>query len=155
MKSASVILDLRGTEVAQDEVALLQHPLTAGVILFTRNYQSPEQLSRLCDQIKTFNSDLLITVDHEGGRVQRFRDGFTRLPSMGQIGVFYHTHQRHAMRIAELTGFVLAAELRLCGVDLSYAPVLDLDMNMNDVIGDHLLLFRHQNMQIMTEEEAV
>lgn len=136
MNRASVILDLRGTEVADDEVALLQHPSTAGVILFTRNYQSKDQLCRLCDQIKTFNSELLITVDHEGGRVQRFREGFTRVPAMGKIGEYYLSHQRHAMRLAELSGFVLAAELRLCGVDLTYAPVLDLNVGMNEVIGD-------------------
>ncbi|GAA3917183.1 beta-N-acetylhexosaminidase [Litoribacillus peritrichatus] len=136
MNRASVILDLRGTEVADDEVALLQHPSTAGVILFSRNYQSKDQLCRLCDQIKTFNSELLITVDHEGGRVQRFREGFTRVPAMGKIGEYYLSHQRHAMRLAELSGFVLAAELRLCGVDLTYAPVLDLNVGMNEVIGD-------------------
>ncbi|GLQ30202.1 beta-N-acetylhexosaminidase [Litoribrevibacter albus] len=133
---ASVVLDLKGLSVADDEISLLQHPLTAGVILFTRNFESKEQLISLCSEIKSINPDLFISVDHEGGRVQRFRDGFTRIPSMGAIGRLYHDHQRYAMRIAELAGFVMAAELRLCGVDLSYAPVLDLNLGLNDVIGD-------------------
>lgn len=133
---ASVVLDLKGVSVAEDEVALLKHPSTAGVILFTRNYQSTSQLQSLCAEIKAINPDLFISVDHEGGRVQRFRDGFTRIPAMGAIGRLYHDHQRFAMRIAELAGFVMAAELRLCGVDLSYAPVLDLNLGLNDVIGD-------------------
>ncbi|MFC3151259.1 beta-N-acetylhexosaminidase [Litoribrevibacter euphylliae] len=133
---ASVVLDLKGVTVAEDEVELLTHPLTAGVILFTRNYQSKEQLQSLCSEIKSINPKLFISVDHEGGRVQRFRDGFTKIPAMGAIGRLYHDHQRFAMRIAELAGFVMAAELRLCGVDLSYAPVLDLDLGLNEVIGD-------------------
>lgn len=133
---ASVVLDLKGTSVADDEHALLQHPSTAGVILFTRNFESKAQLTALCAEIKSINPALFISVDHEGGRVQRFRDEFTRIPSMGTIGRLYHDHQRYAMRIAELAGFVMAAELRQCGVDLSYAPVLDLDLGLNEVIGD-------------------
>ena len=136
LSTASVVLDLRGLQVEEDEIALLTHPLTAGVILFSRNYESKEQLTQLCQQIKAINAELFISVDHEGGRVQRFREGFTEIPSMGKIGRLYHHHQRYAMRIAELSGFVLAAELRLCGVDLSYAPVLDLNLEMNEVIGD-------------------
>jgi beta-N-acetylhexosaminidase len=133
---ASVVLDLKGVSVADDEIDLLRHPSTGGVILFSRNYQSREQLTQLCQNIKSINPALFISVDHEGGRVQRFREQFTRIPSMGSIGRLYHKHQRYAMRIAELAGFVMAAELRLCGVDLSYAPVLDLDRGMNEVIGD-------------------
>ena len=136
MKKAAVVLDLKGFEVADDELDLLTHPLTGGVILFTRNYQNPEQLQNLCRQIKKVNPDLVISVDHEGGRVQRFREGFTRLPSMVQIGNLYKSHQRYAMQMAEWAGFVMASELRCAGVDLSYAPVLDLDKSLNDVIGD-------------------
>jgi beta-N-acetylhexosaminidase len=134
--SASVVLDLRGTVVEPDEVELLTHPMTAGVILFSRNFETTDQLTQLCSQIKSHNPALFISVDHEGGRVQRFREGFTRVPAMGTIGRVYKEHQRYAMNVAEMSGFVLAAELILCGVDLSYAPVLDLDLGLNDVIGD-------------------
>lgn len=132
-----VILDLIGTELNQEEKELLQHPHVGGIILFTRNYHDPEQLVQLCRSIRlTRKSPLLITVDHEGGRVQRFRDGFTRLPSMGQIGATYKDKPDLARRMAESCGWIMAAELLAVGIDLSFAPVLDLNKDNNPAIGD-------------------
>ena len=116
---------------------MLAHPDVGGVILFARNYASPEQVSRLTTDIHAVRTPpLLIAVDHEGGRVQRFREGFTRLPAMRDLGVL-HDHSPVAARdLARNVGSVLAHELRACGVDFSFAPVLDLDYGRSGVIGD-------------------
>lgn len=132
-----VIVDLLGPELSQEEKDILNHPLVGGVILFTRNYVNPEQLIQLCKDIRAARSTpLLITVDHEGGRVQRFRDGFTRLPSMGQIGQVYLEESDAGFKMAEACGWLLATELLAVGVDLSFAPVLDLDKGICPAIGN-------------------
>ena len=145
INQSPIIIDIAGLTLTKIDVKRLLHPLTGGVILFTRNWQSREQLSSLCRDIKRIRSDLLICVDHEGGRVQRFKtDGFTHLPPMGALGVMWHsdTNSREgsgalrAMNAATACGYVLAAELRACGVDLSFTPVLDLDWGTSGVIGD-------------------
>lgn len=131
------MLDVAGTELTDEERATLRHPLVGGVILFTRNYASPEQLATLTAEIHALRSPpLLVAVDHEGGRVQRFRDGFTRLPPMRALGLQWERDRSGALRAARAVGYVLAAELRACGVDLSFAPVLDLDHGPSGVIGD-------------------
>ncbi len=131
-----VMLDVAGHEVSAEEREILQHPLVGGVILFARNYAAPEQLRALTAAIRAVRPGLLISVDHEGGRVQRFRDGFTRLPAMRRFGAEWESDPAAARVAARHAGFVLAAELRAHDVDLSYAPVLDLDYGVSTVIGD-------------------
>lgn len=131
------MVDLLGTTLSQEEKEILQHPLVGGVILFSRNFESADQVAALCQQIHALRSPhLLIAVDHEGGRVQRFRQDFTRLPPVAAIGKQYHQHPQQALQRAEQTGWLMAAELRAVGVDFSFAPVLDLDYGVSEVIGD-------------------
>lgn len=132
-----VVADVAGLVLTDDDRRRLTHPLVGGVILFTRNYQSPSQLAALTAEIHDLRRPaLLIAVDHEGGRVQRFRDGFTAIPPMRRLGDLWDTDQQRACRAAEATGYVLAAELLACGVDLSFAPVLDIDYGNSSIIGD-------------------
>jgi beta-N-acetylhexosaminidase len=134
------MLDVAGKELNAEDRELLCHPLVGGVILFSRNFDTPEQLSRLTGEIHALRQPpLLIAVDHEGGRVQRFREGFTRLPAMRFLGNLWDKDRDQAKRAARAVGFVLAAELRACGVDLSFTPVLDLDYGLSSVIGDRAL----------------
>ena len=137
MPLGPVMLDLQGLEISPDEREMLKHPLTGGVILFTRNYESPEQITRLVEDIhQVRNPHLLVSVDHEGGRVQRFREGFTRLPPLLKIGELYGADKKQAKQIAETLGWLMAIELRAVGVDFSFAPVLDVDRGISEVIGD-------------------
>ena len=142
---APVILDVAGLVLDDDDRRRLAHPLVGGMILFGRNWESREQLADLCAQVKAVREDLLICVDHEGGRVQRFRsDGFTHLPPMRRFGELWledgkgraGTGAMRAMAAAAAAGYVLGAELRACGVDFSFTPVLDLDYGESSVIGD-------------------
>lgn len=136
-KIGPVILDLVGCELSNEEREILQHPLVGGVILFSRNYANPEQLTQLCRATRAARKlPLLITVDQEGGRVQRFRDGFTRLPPMGEMGKIFERSPDAALKQAEQHGALMAAELLAVGIDLSFAPVLDLDKELNAVVGD-------------------
>lgn len=132
-----VMLDVVGTTLSQDDIRRIQHPLTGGVILFARNYENRKQLTELTAAIHAARPGVLIAVDHEGGRVQRFKtDGFTKLPAMRKLGELWDKDVLAATRAATDVGFVLAAELRACGVDLSFTPVLDLDYGESGVIGD-------------------
>jgi beta-N-acetylhexosaminidase len=132
-----VVLDVAGPALNADDRRRLAHPLTGGVILFARNWVNRRQLTELTAEIKSIRPDLLICVDHEGGRVQRFRtDGFTLLPPMRCLGEAWMHDPMRAADAATATGYVLAAELRACGVDLSFTPVLDLDHGGSGVIGD-------------------
>ena len=133
-----VMVDVAGTDLSSEEKDRLRHPLVGGVILFSRNYESRAQLTALTRKIHQLRKTrLLIAVDHEGGRVQRFRsDGFTTLPSMRKLGEQWNRDPLLAMRMATDVGYVLGAELRACGVDLSFTPVLDLDYGVSKVIGD-------------------
>ena len=137
---APLIIDIAGLTLSKDDRRRLTHPLVGGLILFARNWENRKQLSTLCADIKSLRPDLLICVDHEGGRVQRFRtDGFTHLPSMGALGEQWMQDQLAATNMATACGYVLGAELRACGVDFSFAPVLDLDYGESSVIGDRAL----------------
>jgi beta-N-acetylhexosaminidase len=145
---APVILDIAGTELSEVDRQRLRHPLVGGLILFGRNWQSRAQLTQLCADIKAVRSDVLICVDHEGGRVQRFRtDGFTHVPPMRALGELWLQDKKNqpgsgamaAMQAATACGYVLASELRACGVDFSFTPVLDLDHGESGVIGDRAL----------------
>ena len=131
-----VMLDVAGTELSEAEAQQLRHPLVGGVILFARNYRDPAQLCRLTAAIREARASLLIAVDHEGGRVQRFRKGFTRVPPMRCLGRIWESSPDAARELATGAGHVLAAELRAHGVDLSFTPVLDLDYGHSTVIGD-------------------
>ncbi|WP_101049837.1 beta-N-acetylhexosaminidase [Macromonas nakdongensis] len=142
---APLIIDVAGTRLSKSDKRRLAHPLVGGVVLFTRNWENRAQLTKLCRQIKKVRADLLICVDHEGGRVQRFRsDGFTHLPPMRAFGEQWFQGQGaatgeaalNACNAATAAGFVLGAELRACGVDFTFAPVLDLDHGGSTVIGD-------------------
>ena len=137
MTLGPVMVDLCGTELSAEELEVLRHPLVGGVILFSRNYTSPPQLKALTQAIHAVRQPpLLIGVDHEGGRVQRFREGFTRIPPMRRLGELWDQHPQQARKLAHQVGYVLAAELRACGVDFSFTPVLDLDFGESQVIGD-------------------
>jgi len=144
-----LMLDVAGTELTADDRRRLLHPLTGGVILFSRNYSSPEQLMRLTAGIHALrNPPLIVAVDHEGGRVQRFREGFTAIPPMRELGRAWDADPQRARQLASEAGFVLAAELRAHGVDLTLAPVLDVDHRASSVIGDRAL---HTDPQVVAE----
>ncbi len=131
-----VMLDVVGTTLSRDDARRIAHPLTGGVILFSRNFTDRAQLTLLTEQIRAVRDDVLIAVDHEGGRVQRFRtDGFTALPSMREIGALWDKDVFLGTQAATAAGFVLASELRACGIDLSFTPVLDLDYGQSQAIG--------------------
>jgi beta-N-acetylhexosaminidase len=134
---APVVLDIAGITLSADDRRRLAHPLTGGLILFARNWESRHQLVALIAEVKAIRPDVLVCVDHEGGRVQRFRtDGFTHLPPMRRLGDLWMRDPMRATASATAAGLVLAAELRACGVDLSFTPVLDLDHGPSGVIGD-------------------
>jgi len=134
---APLILDIAGLELTEVDRRRLAHPLTGGMILFGRNWKDRAQLTALCAEIKGVREDLLICVDHEGGRVQRFRtDGFTHLPPMRVFGELWMKDAMAATNAASAAGYILGAELRACGVDFSFTPVLDLDWGESGVIGD-------------------
>lgn len=153
---APVILDIAGLTLNADDRRRLKNPLTGGLILFARNWQDRRQLTELTAEIKSLRPDLLVCVDHEGGRVQRFKtDGFTHLPAMRALGERWMKDARgavgsgalSAMNAAVATGFVLGAELRACGVDLSFTPVLDLDHGGSTVIADRAF---HRDARVVT-----
>ncbi len=132
-----LMIDIAGTELTDLDRERLSHPLVGGIILFSRNYLNPAQLTALTSAIHALRSpQLLIAVDHEGGRVQRFREGFTRLPAMRTLGQLYEQNNQAGLEATRDTGYLLAAELRACGVDYSFTPVLDLDYGPSRVIGD-------------------
>ncbi|MFM6991889.1 MAG: beta-N-acetylhexosaminidase, partial [Rhodoferax sp.] len=142
---APLVIDIAGTALTAVDRKRLRHPLVGGMILFGRNWESRAQLTALCKSIKRLRPDMLICVDHEGGRVQRFKsDGLTHVPAMRRLGEMWmktpsrarHTGPMEAIRAAQACGYVLGAELRACGVDFSFTPVLDLDHGASGVIGD-------------------
>lgn len=140
MPLGSLMIDLKGTSIAPDEREWLESPLVGGVILFTRNYESRPQLEQLVADIHAIRQPpLLVTVDQEGGRVQRFRDGFFRLPPMRMLGRLYDENTPAALDTAAAFGWLMAAELRAVGIDMSFAPVVDLDLGLAAVIGDRAL----------------
>lgn len=148
-QTAPLIIDIAGLSLSRIDRQRLKHPLVGGIVLFARNWQDRQQLTALCRSIKNIRRDLLICVDHEGGRVQRFKtDGFTHLPAMRTLGEIWLREGRgqvagsaalQACNAATACGYVLGAELRACGVDLSFTPVLDLDFGESSVIGNRAL----------------
>ena len=149
MSLGPVMLDLDGVEITPQEREILSHPLVGGVILFTRNFASVEQLEALVQSLHEIRSPrLLIAVDHEGGRVQRFRDGFTALPAAAHFGQVYNEDPQLARHLAEVAGWLMAVELRAVGIDFSFTPVLDVDHGVSEVIGDRAF---HQDPIVVTE----
>ncbi len=137
MSHGPLMLDLSGTEITPEEKELLRHPATGGAILFARNFESPEQAARLVAEIHALRQPaLLVAVDQEGGRVQRFQEGFTRLPPAAWFGCLYDHNHKSGRETAREAGWLMARELRAVGVDFSFAPVLDLDRGLSRVIGD-------------------
>lgn len=149
MSLGPVMLDVVGTELTADDIKRLQHPLVGGVILFARNFENCAQLAALTANIHAVRSPpILIAVDHEGGRVQRFRDGFTKIPPMREFGKIWDADRKKAKELAVEAGWILAAELRAHGVDFSFTPVLDMDYGDSLVIGDRAF---HKNTQAINE----
>lgn len=156
LQHAPVVLDIAGLTLTDDDRRRLEHPLTGGLILFARNWESRAQLTALCAEIKAIRPDVLICVDHEGGRVQRFKtDGFTHVPAMRKLGDMWMNDGKAgegagamaATDAATACGYVLASELRACGVDLTFTPVLDLDWGESSVIGDRAF---HSDARVAT-----
>ncbi|MES3674355.1 beta-N-acetylhexosaminidase [Halomonas elongata] len=131
-----VMLDLEGPRLNREEEALLRHPSVGGVILFGRNVEDAVQVRELCQSIRRVRPELLLTIDQEGGRVQRLRQGVTRLPSMARLGREYEAAPEVARRLCQDAGWLLGMEMAGCGLDLSFAPVLDVDSGVSSVIGD-------------------
>lgn len=137
MTLGPLMVDIEGQELNADDRLLLSNPLVGGIILFSRNYHSLEQLNKLVEEIHEIKSPrLLIAVDQEGGRVQRFKDGFTILPAMRRFGEVYDKDQSLSLELAKRCGWLMASEVRTSGIDISFAPVLDLDKGISTVIGD-------------------
>ena len=143
-----VMLDVEGVSLNNDDIRRIRHPLTGGVILFARNFESRKQLCELTAAIHEIRPGVVIAVDHEGGRVQRFRtDGFTKLPAMHKLGELWDRDVLESVKAATDVGYVLATELRACGIDLSFTPVLDLDYGQSGVIGDRAF---HRDARVVT-----
>lgn len=136
MALGPVMMDIEGTTLTEEDRALLKHPLVGGVIYFSRNFVSAQQITQLSADIRRERPDILIAVDQEGGRVQRFKEGFTRLPAMQQFLPLYRKNTTAALNIVRHCGWLMAAELIAVGVDFSFAPVLDVDDHHCAVIGD-------------------
>ena len=135
MRIGTVMIDLSGTELTPEEQEYLTNPQVGGVIFFARNYENREQLQRLIESIRKLRDPLLIAVDQEGGSVQRFRRDFTLLPALGELGEIYHQDLQQALSQAEYFGHLMATELLTLGLDMSLAPVLDLNRGISTVIG--------------------
>ncbi len=137
MSLGPLMIDLLGSSLTAEERELMRHPLVGGVILFTRNYVDPEQLGQLVSAIHAERAPpLIVAVDHEGGRVQRFRTGFSDLPPAHRIGHEFDLDSRAGLELARRMGWLMAAELRAHGIDISFAPCVDLDYGVSEVIGD-------------------
>ncbi len=131
------MLDIEGLTLSPADRALLAEPAVGGLILFSRNYASPAQLEDLVAAARAVRKPpLLVAVDHEGGRVQRFRDGFSRMPPMRRLGRRYDKDRPEALELARTAGWLIGAELRASGIDLAFAPCVDLDRGVSEVIGD-------------------
>ncbi|MEA3149212.1 MAG: beta-N-acetylhexosaminidase [Gammaproteobacteria bacterium] len=137
MSLGPLMVDIAGTELEPEDREVLAHPLVGSVLLFTRNYRDREQLTALCAAIRAVRSPhLMIAVDHEGGRVQRFREGFTRLPASRSLGRRFDEDRRDGLELTRSVGWLMASELRSAGIDFSFAPCVDLDYGVSEIIGD-------------------
>jgi len=145
----SLMIDIAGFRLSQDEMSLIRHPLIGGVILFARNFQSSAQVHELVTAIRFLRKEpILIAVDYEGGRVQRFHDGFTKIPPMGDLGQTYDQNPTHALKLAYAYGVIIAYELGNLNIDLSFSPVLDLDLGLSEIIGNRAF---HSNQDVVIQ----
>jgi beta-N-acetylhexosaminidase len=152
MRLGPVMVDVAGLELTPDDTERLQHPQVGGVILFARNFAAPLQLIQLAHSIRELRApQLLIGVDHEGGRVQRFRHGFTAIPPMTELGKLWDRDPAQALAAARGCGFVIASELQAHGVDFSFTPVLDVDYGESSVIGDRALHHDPHTVAVLAE----
>jgi len=153
MSLGPVMLDLVGTSLTQLEREMLLHPQTGGVILFTRNFESVEQITALITEIHNLRTPhLLVAVDHEGGRVQRFREGFTHIPAAATYGDIYSRDKKQAKKLAKECGWLMAAECRSVGIDMSFAPVLDIGIGLSGVIGDRAYHSNPETISLLAHE---
>lgn len=142
-----IFMDLRSTTLSPDEKRFLEHRLLAGIVLFARNYESPQQLATLLEQVRAINPSLLFSVDQEGGRVQRFKEPFTSLPAMKQLGNVYLLDEEKGKQLARDCAWLVGSELAAFGIQINFAPVLDVDLGLNQVIGDRAF---GQNTSVVT-----
>ncbi|MBS0289460.1 MAG: beta-N-acetylhexosaminidase [Proteobacteria bacterium] len=145
-----VILDIEGLTLTPEEEEIVLHPQVGGVIFFSRNYESPEQIWQLSSRLKALRSDLVLCVDQEGGRVQRFKKGCTLLPKLKVLGELFDANVYPLAKVQEISeklGYLMALEVRSLGVDLSFAPVLDLDLGLSEVMKDRCI---HQDPKIVS-----
>lgn len=146
-----IICDIAGLELSTEDKMILEHPLVGGLIVFSRNYESIEQLTDLVASIRQLRPELLITVDQEGGRVQRLKKEFTKLPPLGSIGQLLESglvEKSKVLQYAEQLGQLMAIEVRRVGIDISFAPVVDCDKGLSQIIGDRAF---HSDPSIITE----
>ncbi len=148
MALGPLMIDIAGLSLSAEEIEQLEDPRVGGVILFSRNFSDGDQVKALVSAIHDVRSpQLLVAVDQEGGRVQRFRNGFSKLPTARWLGHRYETDVAESKRLARLAGWLMAAELRDVGIDLSFAPVVDLDLGLSEVIGDRAI---HRDSEVVT-----
>jgi beta-N-acetylhexosaminidase len=150
MPLGPLMLDVDGLSLTLDDAKLLSHAQVGGLILFARNYESPEQLGRLIREVRAIRPAIIIAVDQEGGRVQRLKEGFTRLPAMRCFGDLYVSQPEQTLVLAKQTGWLMAAEVLAEGIDLSFAPVLDIDADMSDVIGNRAFASRAEEVTVIS-----
>ena len=136
MLKNNLFIDIESTSIGQNDIKRITHPLVAGVILFSRNFVNSDQLKQLIKDIRSLKKDLIIGVDHEGGRVQRFRESFYPFPPMSTLGDIYTTDPSLANNLAKNSGWVIAKELGLYDIDLNFSPVLDINYGKSSVIGN-------------------
>jgi len=136
MALGALMLDVDGLALTEEDKQLLASPQVGGLILFGRNYDNSEQLQRLVAEIRAVKPEILIAVDQEGGRVQRLREGFFRLPPMGMFQQLYQQDTEVALESAQACGWLMAAEVLAQDIDISFAPVLDVDFGLSEIIGD-------------------
>jgi len=143
-----LMIDIEGLGLINSDIERIKHPLVGGIILFSRNYKDKSQLTKLIISIRKIKNNLLVAVDHEGGRVQRFKDEFTNIPKMSLFGKIYQKDKKLANKIAKLSGWVIAEELSAVDIDFSFTPVLDVDYGASSVIGDRAF---HQDIDTISE----
>lgn len=143
-----LIVDLESTTLNKNDIEKIQHPNVVGIILFTRNFKTKSQLKKLVQDLRSYDKNLLVSVDYEGGRVQRFKEGFTPIPPMRLLGSEYEINKKNALLLAKKIGWVISKELGEIDIDFSFTPVLDIDYASSSIIGDRAF---HFNCSVISE----